>query len=231
MQIRLLTGFLLLAFVASARADNSSNILTDKEKREGWQLLFDGHSTKNWMTIKGAAAAEQHVQNGALNPHPCDYMLLYHRPLDNYILSLDFKISPKCNSGIFVRTFPLKPRTGRDIGYNGIEVAIDDTKSASYHDTGAIYDLVEPSKNAMKVVGEWNRVVITSNRNLLTVELNGDRVSRMNFDEWPEANKRPDGSPHKFDVAYKEHPRQGYIGLQDHGSDCWYRNIKIKLLP
>jgi hypothetical protein len=231
MQIRLLTGLLLFVVGASAGADNSSNILTDKEKRDGWQLLFDGESTKNWMTIKGAAAAKQHVQNGALNPHPSDYMLVYDRPLDNYILSLDFKISAKCNSGIFVRTFPLKPRTGRDIGYNGIEVAIDDTKSASYHDTGAIYDLVEPTKNAMKGVGEWNHVLITSDRNLLTVELNGDRVSRMNFDDWPEANKRPDGSTHKFDVAYKEHPRRGYIGLQDHGSDCWYRNIKIKLLP
>jgi Domain of Unknown Function (DUF1080) len=231
MQIRFLTGFLLLVAVASAGAETSSNILTDKEKREGWRLLFDGHSTKNWMTIKGATAAEQHVQNGALNPHPCDYMLVYDRPLDNYILSLDFKIGPKCNSGIFVRTFPLKPRAGKDIGYNGIEVAIDDTKSASYHDTGAIYDLVEPAKNAMKAVGEWNHIVITSDRNLLTVELNGDRVSRVNFDEWAEANKRPDGSTHKFDVAYKEHPRRGYIGLQDHGSNCWYRNIKIKLLP
>src|SRR5690349_16933959 len=191
MQIRLLTGILVAVFVTSAQAESSLNSLTDKEKQEGWQLLFDGRSTKDWMTIKGAAVPNQHVQNGALNPHPCDYMLVYDRPLENYILSLDFKITPKCNSGIFVRTFPLKPRTGKDIGYNGIEVAIDDTKSASYHDTGAIYDLVAPKRNAMKAVGEWNHIVITSDHNLLSVELNGERVSRMNFDEWPEANKRP----------------------------------------
>ena len=35
---------------------------------------------------------------------------------------------------------------------------------------------------------------------------------------------------HKFDVAYKNHPRSGYIGLQDHGSACWYKNIKLKPL-
>ena len=35
---------------------------------------------------------------------------------------------------------------------------------------------------------------------------------------------------HKFDVAYKAHPRFGYIGLQDHGSACWYKNIKLKPL-
>ena len=40
-------------------------------------------------------------------------------------------------------------------------------------------------------------------------------------------NKRLDGSDHKFDVVYKDHPRKGYIGLQDHGGDVWYRNIKL----
>ena len=52
----------------------------------------------------------------------------------------------------------------------------------------------------------------------------------MDLDEWTEKNKRPDGSAHKFDIAYKSHPREGYIGLQDHGQDCWYKNIKIQPL-
>ena len=42
-----------------------------------------------------------------------------------------------------------------------------------------------------------------------------------------EKNKRPDGSAHKFDIAFKDHPRTGYIGLQDHGQNCWYKNIKL----
>ena len=74
-------------------------------------------------------------------------------------------------------------------------------------------------------------IVITSDRNIVEVVLNGEKVSRMNFDEWPDANKRPDGSPHKFDIAYKQHPREGYIGLQDHGSPCWFKNIKLRPLP
>ena len=64
----------------------------------------------------------------------------------------------------------------------------------------------------------------------LSVELNGLVVSRMNLDEWTEPNRRPDGWADKFDVAYKNHPRSGYIGLQDHGSACWYKNIKLKAL-
>jgi len=209
----------------------AENPLTDKERDDGWQLLFDGKTTNGWISIKNEPLAASHVQEGSLNPHPCNYMLVYGQPLENFVLALDFKISPKCNSGIFIRTSSLTPRPGRDVGFNGIEIAIDDTKTAGLHDTGAIYDLVQPRVNAMKPVGEWNHIQITSNDNLLAVELNGQAVSSMNLDDWPIANKRADGSAHKFDVAYKDHPRKGYIGLQDHGSDCWYRNIKLKPLP
>ena len=220
----LLLIFLIAAGTAAIAADN---VLTEKEKQDGWILLFDGQTTKGWMSPKEKLLPESHVQDGSLNPHPCDYMLVYDKPLENYKLSLDFKISKKCNSGVFVRTFPLTPRPGKDVGFNGIEIAIDDTSTAGFHDTGAIYDLVKPTKNAMKPVGEWNQIQITSDRNRLEIELNGEKVNRIDFDEWPEPNKRPDGTMHKFDVAYKTHPRQGYIGLQDHGSDCWYKNIKL----
>ena len=221
----LLVVFSLIAGVPSGFA--AENQLTDQEKAEGWILLFDGHSTKGWMSPKEKPLTEKHVQEGCLNPHPCDYMLIHEKAWENYKLSLDFKISKKCNSGIFVRTYPLTPRPGRDIGFNGIEIAIDDTSTAGFHDTGAIYDLVKPAKNAMKPAGEWNHIVITSDKNILEVELNGEQVNRINLDEWPEPNRRPDGTMHKFDVAYKQHPRKGYFGLQDHGSDCWYRNIKL----
>jgi hypothetical protein len=209
-----------LVLAGSARAEAALNALTEKEKQDGWQLLFDGRAPKGWMTIGSQPLPQRYVQDGSLNPHPSDYMLVYESPLENYVLSLDFKITPHCNSGIFVRTMPLTRRKGRDVGYNGIEIAIDDTKTAGYHDTGAFYDLVKPKKNAMKPIGEWNHIVITSDHSRISIVLNGESVSQIDFDEWREPNKRPDGSPHKFDVTYKDHPRKGYIGLQDHGSDC-----------
>ncbi len=226
---RILIGVILI-FLATPKAKAQENRLTEAEKADGWQLLFDGQTTRGWMSRKQETLPTSHVQDGSLNPHPCDYMLIYEKPLDDFVLTLDFKISPKCNSGIFVRTWPLTPRPGKDIGFNGLEVAIDDTREAGFHDTGAIYDLVEPSVNAMKPVGEWNHAKITCDRNLIEVEINGQVVTRMDLDQWTEPNKRPDGSDHKFDVAYKSHPRRGYIGLQDHGGNCWYRNIKLKPL-
>ena len=73
-------------------------------------------------------------------------MMIHEQPWADFILSLDFKIARGCNSGVFVRTFPLTPRPGKDVGYNGIEIAIDDTTTADFHDTGAIYDLVKPRR-------------------------------------------------------------------------------------
>lgn len=227
MNTRLVTTGLLLMLVAGhSHADEP--VRAEDENEASWQLLFDGETTTGWMDSKGKPAPQTHVQDGTLNPHPTDYMLVYDEPFKDFILSLDFKLSPKCNSGIFVRTWPLQPRQGKDVGFNGIEIALDDTTGAGFHDTGAIYDLVKPSKNAMRPAGEWNHIVVTCDDNLIQVELNGETVTRMDLDQWTEKNKRPDGSDHKFDVAYRDHPRKGYIGLQDHGSDCWFRNIKLR---
>jgi Domain of Unknown Function (DUF1080) len=212
---------------AGLAADNE---LTPKEKEAGWVLLFNGNSLAGWMT-SSQQPSQRPVEQESINPHKCGgYMMIHEKEWSDFVLSLDFKISKGCNSGIFLRTSPLKPRPGKDVGFNGIEIAIDDTSAAGYHDTGAIYDLVKPTKNAMKPAGEWNHIEITSNKNLLVVVLNGEKVTHMNVDQWTETNKRPDGTPHKFDIAYKDHPRAGYIGLQDHGADCWFKNIKLKPL-
>jgi hypothetical protein len=70
--------------------------------------------------------------------------------------------------------------------------------------------------------------VITCDRFIINVKLNGEQVTRMNLDERQAPNRRPDGSDHKLDIAYQDRPRQGYIGLQDYGSACWFKNIKIR---
>jgi hypothetical protein len=204
------------------------NTLSEQEKQLGWKLLFDGKTLDGWTTEKGEPSKVA-VGNGCIQPHGCGgYMMIHQQQWQDFILSLDFKMSSGCNSGVFVRTFPLTPFPGKDVGYNGLEIAIDDTTGAGYHDTGAVYDLVKPSRNAMNPIGQWNHAVVTCDGPIITVELNGEVVSRMDLDEWPEPDLRPDGSKHKFTgQAFKNHPRRGYIGLQDHGRPIWYRNIKL----
>jgi Domain of Unknown Function (DUF1080) len=222
----ILSLVIIVGLPAACPADD--NTLSPQQRKDGWVLLFDGKGLDGWKT-SSERPSKVPVEEGSINPHGCGgYMMIHEKMWSDFVLAFDFKISKGCNSGVFIRTYPLKPRPGKDVGFNGLEVAIDDTTSAGYHDTGAIYDLVKPTRNAMKRPGEWNHMVITCDGPKLTVEVNGEVVTQMNLDEWTEPNRRPDGSEHKFDVAYKSHPRYGYIGLQDHGSACWYKNIKIK---
>ena len=196
-----------------------------------WVELFDGKTLAGWKTSSGTPSRSP-VEDGALNPHKSGgYMLIHERQWSDFVLELDFKLSKGCNSGIFIRTFPLTPRSGKDVGFNGLEVALDDTTGAGYHDTGALYDLVKPKRSATKPPGEWNHIVIACLGPRIWVDLNGEWVTEANLDEFTQSHRRPDGSEHKFDIAFKNHPRRGYIGLQDHGSPCWFKNIRIKPLP
>src|SRR5438477_4866680 len=143
------------------------NELTPQEKADGWLLLFDGKSLDGWMTSAGKESKTP-VEEASINPHKCGHYMMVHKKMwENYVFSCDFKISKGCNSGIFIRTYSLTPRPGKDVGFNGMEIAIDDTKGAGFHDTGAIYDLVKRSKEMRKPVGEWSDIVITCYKNLI----------------------------------------------------------------
>src|SRR6266581_3766048 len=149
--------FLLIGVLTGVATDNE---LTGADKKDGWLLLFDGKTLDAWITSEGKPSRRP-VDQGCINPHQCGhYMMVHTQKWSNFVLTLDFKISKGCNSGIFVRTDSLTPRRGKDVGYNGIEVQILDTTTADYYDTGAIYDLSKPTKNTMKHAGEWNNIEI-----------------------------------------------------------------------
>lgn len=218
----------IVSAVTGAAADNE---LTPQEKAAGWTLLFDGKTLSGWTTSSFKPSLVP-VENGSINPHKCGgYMMMPEKLYSDFILSVDYKVSKKdCNSGILFRVYPLVDVPGQGVGYHGIEMQIFDQEELGLHGTGALYDLAPSRKKAAKPVGEWNHAEITCHKNLIKVVLNGEEVSGMDLDEWKQPNKRPDGSAHKFNFAFKEHSRKGYIGLQDHGAPVWFKNIKLKPL-
>ena len=189
--------------------------------------IFDGESGKGWMLCDHKPLGRAFVQPDGLNPHGTgSYLVVHDQKAGDFVLDFDYKLTRRCNSGVFVRTSDLN-----DPVNTGIEIALDDTTGSGMHDPGAFYDLVAPKTNAQKPAGEWNHMTITARGPAITVVLNGEEVTSINLDEWTTPGKRPDGSSHKFaNVAIGKLPRTGYFGFQDHGSDCWFKNIKFKSL-
>ena len=204
----------------------ADNQLTAKEKAAGWQLLFNGTDTKGWKNNTGQPVKAK-IEKGALNPHGSGgYVLAYGKPFGDFVLTCDVKMDqPFCNSGIFVRIGDLK-----DPVQSGLEAQIITDKKTDLHGFGAIYDLVPPSKNAAHGPGKWDTVEVRCEGPKVSVKVNGEKVSLINCDEWREPGKRLDGSSNKFKKAVRAFPRKGFIGLQDHGNNVWFKNIKLREL-
>ena len=93
-----------------------------------------------------------------------------------------------------------------------------------------MYDALAPSAEASRPAGEWNHIEITADGSRVRVVLNGERVLDADLSRWTEARKNPDGTENKFARPLKDFPRTGSIGLQDHNSPVWFKNIKVKRL-
>lgn len=219
--------FVVLAILMAVSAVAGMNALTPAEKAAGWELLFDGKTLDGWQaTGKAEGWAVEDGTIAALAKG--GGYLATNEMFGNFILAIDFKMDKACNSGLFFRWAEIGDPVQR-----GIEVQILDSfgkAKPDKHDCGAIYDCLEPSKQAAKPAGEWNTMKLTCRNNIVMVDLNGKRVIYMNFDRWTTPNMNPDGTPNKFRIAYKDMARKGYIGLQDHGHKCWFRNVKVKAL-
>jgi hypothetical protein len=209
--------------VTSAYASAADNELTAEESAAGWQLLFNGQNLDGWKNNSGEPVASGLVKDGTFNTYKCGgYVLVYDKPFGDFVLKCDVKMSePECNSGVFLRISDLK-----DPVMTGLEVQVFSDRGTTIHDFGAIYDLVAPTKNASKV-GEWNQLEIRCEGPLVSVKVNGELVAEMNCDDFDKPGERLDGTQHKFERAIKDFARSGYLGLQDHGHDAWYKNVKL----
>ena len=199
----------------------------------GWLVLFDGKDLGAWTAGRHSAWV---VEEGAIalkrapdgKEHNGDY-LWTKEAYGDFVLELEFKIPPRANSGVFLRTSDLN-----DPVYTGLEIQVCNShgaKGISRGGTaGAIYDCQAPAKNMIKPPGEWNRLQATCRRSKVAVVLNGEPVIDMDLDRWTEPKKNPDGSPNKFPRALKDFARRGHVGLQDHGLPVWYRNVRIRPL-
>ena len=108
-----------------------------------------------------------------------------------------------------------------------------DARAGTSHQAGALYDIVGPSKDATRPVGQFNESRMTVKGNHVEHWLNGVKVVETDLDS-PEAvehitHRWGAGTPVTIDLT--KQPRKGCpISLQNHGGDTWFRNIKIRRL-
>ncbi len=190
---------------------------------DDWQELFNGKDLTGWQSAGGGApAAGWVIEDGAMVRQDGAGYIWTKGRFGDFVLEVEFKT--KGNSGIFFRT-----DNPRDPVQTGIEVQVNNPSNPGKHSTGCFYDLVAPSKDMTKK-DDWNKVVITARDNLLSVEMNGEKVTEMDLDRWTKPNENPDGTRNKFRTPLKEFKRDGHIGFQDHGAWVAYRNVRIKKL-
>jgi len=188
-----------------------------------WRPLFNGHDLTGWTCKPGTWDAA----DGLLTCRGGSYIWTTEQ-FGDFELDLEFRIPPKGNSGIFFRT--AKPS---DPVQTGIELQIYDTfgqEPPGRNHCGAIYDCLAPRVQAVRKPGQWNHVVLRCAGPHIRAWMNGCDIIDMNLDDWTEPHKNPDGSHNKFRTAYKDMPRAGFIGFQDHGAPVSFRKIFIRPL-
>ncbi len=191
---------------------------------DGWRDLFNGKDFGGWQNAAGGPPGKGWVIDGGamVRTRPAGDVWTKQR-FGDFVLDIEFKTEG--NSGIFIRTGDPK-----DCVQTGLEIQVyTPAARPSRGSCGALYDAVAPTKEASKK-GQWNRAVITAQGSRITVVMNGEPIVDADLDRWTEPHKNPDGSKNKYNKALKDFPREGHIGLQDHGANVAYRNIKIKPL-
>lgn len=230
----------LSALLGLVSCDNTKhNTLTDQERAEGWELLFDGETLNGWRDYNGVAltgpweVVDGTIQADGRGSDASGYIVT-DKIYENFELSWDWKISKGGNSGLL---YHVVERPQYNVPYvTGPEYQlIDDVnfeeKLEDWQRCGVDYAMHLPDFSAMKVnpAGEWNNSKIIFDNGHVTYFMNGKKT--VEFDAWSD-----DWFARKNSGKWSNAPeyglaRKGLICLQDHGYPAWFRNIKIKELP
>lgn len=224
------------------------NTLSAAEKAMGWKRLFDGKTLQGWRNYGSPEPVEKWtVENGVLKFEPGSLgmfsmikgaifgggtgdLIYAEESFENFELSLEWKISENGNSGIF---YFVADENHKTPWLTGLEMQVLDNNGhpdgeIKTHRAGDLYDLEASNPETALPHGQWNRVTIRVQDNLIEHWMNGTKVvSIQRFS--PEWNRLVANS--KFnDMPDFGKAASGYIVLQDHGDPVWYRNIKLRPL-
>ena len=223
---------LLVCGVSFAAIAQEHNTLTKKERKAGWQLLWNGRDLSGWKSNspngdmnKGWKSVDGELvimaRSGAGD-------IITEKRYHDFELSVDFKITEGANSGI-------KYFIGEN-GSIGCEFQILDDENHpdakmgfnGNRRLGSLYDLIPADGWALVAKRDWNTARIVVRGNHVEHWLNGVKILEYekNNDMWDTIV-----SHSKFaKVENFAGGDGGHILLQDHNDEVHYRNLKIREL-
>jgi len=211
---------------------------------EDWITLFDGSSVDNWKGYHKDSFPEagwkitedgylQCIGSGKGEAGGKGGDIITRETYDDFELELEWKISEGGNSGIFIMAQELE---GQPIWKSAPEMQILDNEKHpdarlgkdGNRQAGSLYDLIPAKPQNAVPAGGWNKVKIIKYQGTVVFFQNGEQVVEFHLwtDKW---NDMVENSKFAEFEHFGKHS-EGHIGLQDHGNDVWFRNIRIKTL-
>lgn len=238
-------AFVLLApntfaapYYVSNKDSTMDNKLSKQEKKDGWKLLFNGTSLDGFRIYKNETGSSWKVVDGTIcstkpegdkNPD-----LITDSKYESFELQIDWKLSPKGNSGIMYHVtedYDHPYESGPEyqlIDDDGFPDKIED-----WQKTGANYAMNVPMVRAIKAPGEWNHTLIIVNKSHVEHWLNGQKV--VEYELWTDEWKKNKNAGKWKDAPGYGLAKSGYVAFQashsgvDNSGVC-FKNIKIKIL-
>jgi len=203
---------------------NLISSLSEEEKQQGFDMLFDGSNLNNWIGNKTGYL----VDNGTMVVNPAGGSggnLYTAKEYGDFEYRFEFQLTPGANNGLGIRT----PTEG-DAAYVGMELQILDNEADIYKNLqvyqyhGSVYGVIPARRGFLKPTGEWNEEVVMAKGSKIKVVLNGQVIMDGDIKE---ASKNGTAD-------HREHPGlhnpKGHIGFLGHGSVVRFRNIRVKAM-
>ncbi|WP_128546117.1 3-keto-disaccharide hydrolase [Larkinella soli] len=237
-----------LVMLLAAEKPQSPNTLTNKEKKEGWKLLFDGKTAKGWRGAYKDRFPEGgwSVEDGTLTIAKTDGResrnagdIVTEEEFGDFDLTFEFRLTEGANSGLKYYVVEHQPKPAGSA--YGLEYQVlDDARHPDAkmgrngnRTAGSLYDLIPAQNKVVNPIGEWNQARVFSKGSHVEHWLNGRKV--VAYERGSEEFRKLVGMSKYSAASYNANGRfgeapKGHLLLQDHGDRVSFRNIKIKTL-
>lgn len=230
-------------------ADGFYVLFNGNEKMQGWRGYGKDAVPSRWSVedgcIKFAGSGGGEAQSGEGGD------LIFEHKFKNFILELEWKISKGGNSGIFYLAQEVKTEKDGKARYEPIYLSAPEYQvldNANHPDSflgvdgnrksASLYDMIPAKPQNQLPFGEWNKARIMVYKGTVVHSQNDVNVVEYHLwtQQWTDMLQASKFSAERWPIAFDllnncgGENHEGYIGLQDHGDDVWYRNIRIKVL-